>query len=64
MKEICEEAYLGEYPGEDTETLFGSNLELEEKKKCLMSTSTCVGSTGELSPNSKSWMVIALERAN
>ena len=40
------------YPGEDTETLSGSDLELEEMSN--MSTSTYVGSSGDLSPNSKS----------
>jgi len=47
LDECCEA-----YPGEDTETLSGSDLELEEMSN--MSTSTYVGSTGELSPNSKS----------
>ena len=40
------------YPGEDTETLSGSELELEEMSNT--STSTYVGSTGVQSPNSKS----------
>ena len=40
------------YPGDDTETLSGSDLDLEEMS--TMSTSTCVGSTGQQSPNSKS----------
>ena len=47
IDECCEEAY----PGEDTETLSGSELELEEMSN--MSTSTYVGSTGKLSPHSK-----------
>ena len=49
LDEYCEEEA---YPGEDTETLSGSDLELEEMSN--MSTSTYVGSAGELSPNSKS----------
>jgi len=45
--------YRGEAsPGEDTETLSGSDLELEEMSNT--STSTYVGSTEEQSPNSKS----------
>ena len=52
LDEYYKEAHTGEYPGEDTETLSGSDLELEEMSN--MSTSTYVGSAGELSPNSKS----------
>ena len=52
LDEYYEEAHPGEYPGEDTETLSGTELELEEMSN--MSTSTYVGSGGELSPNSKS----------
>ena len=48
LDEYCVEAY----PGEDTDTFSGTDLELEEMSN--MSTSTYVGSTGELSPNSKS----------
>jgi hypothetical protein len=48
VDEYFEEAYAGE----DTETLSGSDLELEEMSN--MSTSTYVGSSGELSPSSKS----------
>lgn len=44
LDEYFEEAY----PGEDTETLTGSDLELEEMTN--MSTSTYVGSSGDLSP--------------
>ena len=48
LDEYFEEAY----PGDDSETLSGSDLELEEMSN--MSTSTYVGSSGKLSPNSKS----------
>jgi len=54
---LCQQAgipldkYRGEScPGEDTETLSGSDLELEEMSN--MSTSTYVGSAGEQSPSS------------
>ena len=51
LDEYCEEDGMA-YTGEDTETLSGSDLELEEMSST--STSTYVGSTGEQSPNSKS----------
>ena len=50
---ISLDEYHGEaYPSEDTKTLSGSDVELEEMSN--MSTSTYVGSTGERSPSSKS----------